>query len=599
MSRLSGSRAGQEIVNPPASAYLGAYGLWLVTFLAGLLVAYLVRDVYQMAVVFTPWDRYVVHLFGQISVVILVVLLLILLVATEAYYRNGVPRRQVGIRFARVMGILALVLAAAQGFRLLLEIVARSVNLVSVLIFAIALLIYAGTASVTGGAARSTQARGAQETAQDSSRQGLWARVAAAAVLLGGAVLITLPIKVPINVYDEGLALVGGMRVLHGDVPMRDFWAIYPPGQAYVLAALFGVFGENVMVERVYDTLVRILLALTIYLVAARVLRSWRWALAPYLVAAVLLAAATFYGYAVYPALLFSFGALLLSFRYLDGGKRGWLAAAGVSLGVTAFFRIDLGFYAAAAIGVLLLLSRLLPPEGEVRWQQGLRGLFGDLLAAFGPAGLLVVVFYSILGSLASYDLLVQNLLVFPATTFRAVRHLPYPAILPDWSIWAGEGSVDSRLDRMLSDYLRFYLPLLIYGVVLGLLLWRGVRAVRGKARFAHTDSMAAAILVLGLGLFMQALSRYDEIHVLPASLAVVVLITWLLRQIPSANWRKPYVAVPTAVLLLVPLVLYFLGPYIELSDHVRDFAPSAATRRCRGRGVSRHSRGRMMPCRS
>ena len=140
MSRLSGSRAGQEIVDPPVSSYLGAYGLWLVTFLAGLLVAYLVRDVYQMAVVFTPWDRYVVHLFGQISVVILVVLLLILLVTTEAYYRNGVPRHQVGVRFARVMGILALILAAAQGFRLVLEMVAGSVNLVSVLIFGIALL---------------------------------------------------------------------------------------------------------------------------------------------------------------------------------------------------------------------------------------------------------------------------------------------------------------------------------------------------------------------------------------------------------------------------------------------------------------------------
>ena len=172
----------------------------------------------------------------------------------------------------------------------------------------------------------------------------------AAAVLLGGAVLITLPIKVPINVYDEGLALVGGMRVLHGDVPMRDFWAIYPPGQAYMLAALFGVFGENVMVERVYDTLVRILLALTIYLVARGVAvvalgaRPLPGGSGPS-------AAATFYGYAVYPALLFSFGALLLSFRYLDAGKRGWLAACRRLLGVTAFFRIDLGFYAAAAIG--------------------------------------------------------------------------------------------------------------------------------------------------------------------------------------------------------------------------------------------------------
>ncbi len=140
MSRLSSSRAGQEIANPPVSSYLGAYGLWFITFFAGLLVAYLVRDVYQMAVVFTTLDRYAVHLFGQLSVVILVVLLLILLVTTEAYYRHGVPRRQAGVRFARVMGILALVLAAAQGFRLVLEVVAGSVNLVSVLIFGLALV---------------------------------------------------------------------------------------------------------------------------------------------------------------------------------------------------------------------------------------------------------------------------------------------------------------------------------------------------------------------------------------------------------------------------------------------------------------------------
>ena len=121
---------------------------------------------------------------------------------------------------------------------------------------------------------------------------------------------------------------------------------------------------------------------------------------------------------------------------------------------------------------------------------------------------------------------------------------------------------------------------------------------MRVRRGFA-TDSMAAAILVLGMGLFMQALSRYDEIHVLPASLAAVALITWLLRQIPSANWRKPYVAVPTAVLLLVALVLYFLGPYVELSDNVRDFAPLGCYSALPRAGVSRHSRGRMTPCRS
>ncbi len=176
MSRLSGPRAGQEFVHQPASAYIGAYGLWMVTFLVGLLVAYLVRDVYQMAMVFTAWDRYLVHLLGQFSVVVLVILLLILLVSTEAYYRNGVPRRQTGARFARVMGILALVVAAAQGFRLVLEVVAGSVNLISVLVLGAALLVYAGARGV---GPRPAGKASAADTGAEASRRRLGERLAA------------------------------------------------------------------------------------------------------------------------------------------------------------------------------------------------------------------------------------------------------------------------------------------------------------------------------------------------------------------------------------------------------------------------------------
>src|SRR5690606_34400448 len=99
---------------------------------------------------------------------------------------------------------------------------------------------------------------------------------------------------------------------------------------------------------------------------------------------------------------------------------------------------------------------------------------------------------YGYLGSVAGVDTMVANLLVFPATTFRAVRHLPYPPLMPDWSIWSGPGSIDVRLDRMLSDYLRFYIPLLVYILAVGLLVVSAVRAARSGERFARTDTMAA-----------------------------------------------------------------------------------------------------------
>ncbi|HEU4635352.1 MAG TPA: hypothetical protein VFS41_04190, partial [Edaphobacter sp.] len=35
--------------------------------------------------------------------------------------------------------------------------------------------------------------------------------------------------------YDEFLSLYGADRVLHGQMPYRDFWTMYGPAQFYVL----------------------------------------------------------------------------------------------------------------------------------------------------------------------------------------------------------------------------------------------------------------------------------------------------------------------------------------------------------------------------
>ena len=60
-----------------------------------------------------------------------------------------------------------------------------------------------------------------------------------------------------VGVYDEGLALLGADRVLGGDIPHRDFFTLYAPGGFYAMAALFHVFGEFAIVERLYDAVVK------------------------------------------------------------------------------------------------------------------------------------------------------------------------------------------------------------------------------------------------------------------------------------------------------------------------------------------------------
>src|SRR4051794_31997218 len=70
------------------------------------------------------------------------------------------------------------------------------------------------------------------------------------------------------NRFDEGVPVYGASRILNGDVPYRDFWMTgYGPGESYVLALLFRLFGPSIYVERLWDIAVRLAIGLVFYLI--------------------------------------------------------------------------------------------------------------------------------------------------------------------------------------------------------------------------------------------------------------------------------------------------------------------------------------------
>ena len=122
--------------------------------------------------------------------------------------------------------------------------------------------------------------------------------------LLLVSVVCHLPVlDMRLNVYDEGIILAGAERVVQGDVPYRDFWSMYPPGQFYTLAALFKLFGSSVLVERIYDLVVRSLLAMCAFLVTRKLGLSIGAAIAGWAMALVWTAPTWFAAYPVYVAL--------------------------------------------------------------------------------------------------------------------------------------------------------------------------------------------------------------------------------------------------------------------------------------------------------
>ena len=103
-----------------------------------------------------------------------------------------------------------------------------------------------------------------------------WETAVAAALFLGGLAFLLARIGQPSSIYDEGLILVGAERVFRGDVPFRDFWNTHPPGQIWLTAGLFRLFGETMLSLRIWDAVVKAGLALSLYRWAA--LGAPRWA---------------------------------------------------------------------------------------------------------------------------------------------------------------------------------------------------------------------------------------------------------------------------------------------------------------------------------
>ncbi|MCZ6485440.1 MAG: glycosyltransferase family 39 protein, partial [Acidobacteria bacterium] len=159
-------------------------------------------------------------------------------------------------------------------------------------------------------------------------------------------------------IYDEGIVVYAAERILKGEIPYRDFWGIYPPGQFYTLALAFKLFGTSLLVERIWEATIRLFLCLVIYRLTAK-LTSPPIALTTWLLSVPVLGATGFYGYPMFTALVLSLFSALCLLNFLTQGRRAsapkpWLVLCGLSTGLTALYRLDVGFYTLAAEVIVL-----------------------------------------------------------------------------------------------------------------------------------------------------------------------------------------------------------------------------------------------------
>lgn len=391
--------------------------------------------------------------------------------------------------------------------------------------------------------------------------------------------ILLIKIKTFFNFYDEGFAMFGSTRVLNGDVPYKDFWAIYPPGQFYILAGIIKLFGANLLNARIFDTLIRFLMVIGVYLITKR-LATLGLAFLAALIAGLMLASAGFYSYAVFPAMTLGLWSIITWLVYTEKRHKGWLVLSGVLLGISMIIRWDIGTYAGISLlaaGYLALLTPGLnrPLSGNPQGSFQLVTLFKpikDLMWVWVPMVTIALLGYAWIGLQSGWTNLFEQVFYFPTSVLHSVRWLPYPSLIPPDLV-----GLATLYDMQIpifnfpsEDWFRFYLPILTLGIAVVLLV---ISFLKDRTRLNQGYFTLIALTLFGGLLFNQALSRYDLIHVTPASILTFIIAAAFIQQFSSigmATWVKN-----SLVALVIGLtILYFAPSLKELLSSLDSAAP-------------------------
>jgi len=337
---------------------------------------------------------------------------------------------------------------------------------------------------------------------QGKSSRGIL--IQAALVFLSAYLILLLGMPLRPNIYDEGIVLTASMRVAAGQLPHRDFYAIYGPAQFYILAGLFKLFGESILVERLLDLFFRALLVASVYTVVSSYFRrsvaagtslvTLVWLFALYFASA---------GSAVIPVSVFnliSTALIIPVFTRTVSARR--IFAAGAIAGLATLFRYDTGIALFGIHACFLAIGICIRFNGKRL--RAFLSAFWPYLPGFALATLPPALYYL---SVASLPPLIHDIILFPSNYYHRARNLPFPAI---------------TLKGF--DNFAIYLPIAVvgislYAVVAGLLRMRNHEA---PARNKSELRMYGFLVAFGLLTSVMYFKGFVRVSVIQMYLAII-----------------------------------------------------------------------------
>jgi hypothetical protein len=346
-----------------------------------------------------------------------------------------------------------------------------------------------------------------------------------------------------------GKAIVGGLRILDGQVPYRDFWTMYAPGQFYLVAALFRVFGAHLFVQGMAAILLVALGAGALFLALRRI----RLDVVPALTLVSIYVGMHWEprpeisSYA--PAFLLLLLAINRMLRYLHAEGARHVFVAGLLCGIAAWFKHDVAFYVVLGSATAFLIGWVAAPARPSEWAHPARSI--GLLGAGSAATALPVI---LLVAIAAGPDAWRDVIVFPATDFRVVRGEGYPSLLPPLQPiqrWLQDWQNVARASAMLN-----WLSVWILGNVPQVVFVAATGWLVAYRRRLPPDAFAAAVLFLCcMPFFWLAAHVQQNTH--PYSMAVM---SFLVGGIGWSRLPRSRAGYAVRRLLVATLVVYGIG---------------------------------------
>ncbi|HEY2122655.1 MAG TPA: hypothetical protein VGH07_03595 [Chthoniobacterales bacterium] len=340
--------------------------------------------------------------------------------------------------------------------------------------------------------------------------------IKATLVFLMSYLILFIGMSLSPNVYDEGIILTGAMRVVAGQMPHQDFYANYGPGQFYLIAGLFKLFGQSVLVERLYDLFLRALVVALVYLIASSYCRRSIAACTAIVTVLWFFSLNEIGGSAVIPVSLLSLVASILVlpvFLHPISAKR--MLGVGAVAGLAGLFRYDTGLALLGVAACAVAIAICLRMSGTLNRLKNFASTFWPCLPGFAAVTLPALLYYL---SRAPFHPFVYDIILYPSKYYHRSRNLPFP-----------------RIDLKGLDNIAVYLPIAIVGIAMYVVVARRLQARRsgasGLQNMAAEQKWHGFLITFGLialVMYFKGIVRVSPVHmylsILPSLLLIAVL---------------------------------------------------------------------------